>query len=177
MEKEEIIKRLSQLKEIVKNRGERLKYLNELKRSLYSLKWTKETYTHVKEGINNGLSMINKERNIWEELYDSISEDDDTAEISPEISEFLKKVKCTKDDILREIPDIIKELWSEQDGYLDLQESVNGLIRDLQESFNKLPPYKKIAMYQELYFNPNDKFDLTIMEIKLPVVKEKESPK
>lgn len=114
-------------------------------------------------------------KNIWGDLYDSISEDD-TTEISPELSEFLENVKCTKYDILREISDTIKKLCTKQDGYLDIRNSINNLIRDLQESFNKLLPYQKIAMYQHMYFVPNDKFDLTIMDIKLPVVKEKESP-
>lgn len=63
MEKtEELVKRLSKLKEIIESREKRLNYLNELKRNLYSLKWTKETYTKVIEEIDDSLKMINNEK-------------------------------------------------------------------------------------------------------------------
>lgn len=167
MDKKEIKQRIETLKTIYSSHNKRLEFLKNFKSEIRTLKWTKQTYDRLKDGLESGLSEINHEIQLWTELYNGILEDD-PSELLPEISEFLKSIKCTKDDTLIRIAESIEGLEEEQNRYLDVQISINKLIRDLQRDLDKLLPYEKIA----IQMSPAAMFDMTVMDIKLP----KESP-
>ena len=167
MDKKEIKQRIETLKTIYISHNKRLEFLQKFRTEIYSLKWTKQTYDRIKESLESGLSEINHEIQLWTELYNGILEDD-PSELLPEISQFLENVKCTKQDTLIRISESIEGLEEEQNRYLDVQISINNLIRDLQRDLDKLLPYEKIA----IQMSPAAMFDMTVMDINLP----KESP-
>lgn len=167
MDREEIIKRLETLKTIYSSHSKRLEFLKNFKSEIHTLKWTKQTYDHIKDGLESGLREINHEIQLWTELYNGILEDD-PSELLPEISQFLKSVGCTKDDTLIRIAESIEGLEEEQNRYLDVQISINKLIRDLQRDLDKLLPYQKIAIQK----SPTAMFDMTVMDIQLPKEKK-----
>ena len=156
---------LEKLLEVIKLHDERLDKIKKFREKPRKL--TKQYYLELKEMVWEGISEIQKEIRLWEELGEMIYENDET-NMPPEIQDMLSEIHCTKYDAIRSTNELIDSLNEQINGLLDIMNKTNNTVREVQKGLMKLSPFY-LNMIQ---YYPGMNFDVSVLEIELPVVSE-----